>query len=152
MTIDTASAAETREVGRRLGAACAPSQVIGLVGDLGAGKTVLAQGIGAGLCVREPVSSPTFNLAQQYSGRLALWHLDLYRLSRREELDDLSWEELLQARAVIVVEWSDRIAGALPDDRLEIAIADRGGDLRRLTLTATGARSVALLRALREAR
>ena len=74
------SAAETRRLGERLGRRLGPGDVVTLSGDLGAGKTALSQGIGAGLEVSEPVSSPTFALVHEYAGRVPVWHLDVYRL------------------------------------------------------------------------
>lgn len=152
MTIEiaTRNAEETRDLGRRLGALCQAGQVIGLHGNLGAGKTVFAQGVGLGLGVLEPVSSPTFNLAQHYLGAVPLWHLDAYRLASAEDLDDLSWEELLSEPAVIVVEWAERIAAALPEDRLDVHLAATDAETRTARLSACGPRSEALLSELQE--
>src|SRR5262249_49915787 len=100
--------------------------VVCLSGPLGAGKTTLAQGIAEGLGVTEPVSSPTFTLVQEYEGRLPVFHLDVYRLRSLDELWDLSYEDLRADGGVMLIEWPERIAPALPPDRLEIRIAHAG--------------------------
>jgi len=149
-TVTTRSPAETRAWGARLARACEPGQVIALRGDLGSGKTVFAQGVGAGLGVAEPISSPTFNLAQSYVGRLILWHLDAYRLASPEELEDLSWDDLLAEPGILLVEWAERIAAALPPDRLDVSLFDAGDDARRLEIRARGPRSRAALERLQQ--
>jgi tRNA threonylcarbamoyladenosine biosynthesis protein TsaE len=119
-----------------------------LSGELGAGKTVFAQGVGAGLGVEEPVNSPTFALVHEYSGRLPYWHLDVYRLGGAEELIDLSWQELLNGGGVVLVEWPERIQEALPEQRLEIRLAYGDGDTRTITLIPHGERMGALVKEL----
>lgn len=114
---------ETRAFGQVLGELLRPGDVIGLSGNLGAGKTVLAQGIGLGLGVSEVVCSPTFALVHEYAGRVPVWHLDTYRVASLDELADLSWDDLLHGGGVVVVEWPERIEAALPPERLELRLA-----------------------------
>jgi tRNA threonylcarbamoyladenosine biosynthesis protein TsaE len=134
ITIVSHSAQETREVGRALGALLVAGDVVLLAGDLGAGKTELTKGIGSALGVDDVIVSPTFTLARRYPGRVALVHVDLYRLDRVQELLDLGLEEEGDD-AVIVVEWGEVATAHLPGERLEVQIdpidADDGGDDER---------------------
>lgn len=91
-----------------------------LVGDLGAGKTAFTQGFGKALGVADPITSPTFTLAKEYSGRLTLHHLDVYRIEDLEEVRDLALPELLEGDSVTVIEWGDQIIPAIPQNYLEI--------------------------------
>ncbi|MBI3910430.1 MAG: tRNA (adenosine(37)-N6)-threonylcarbamoyltransferase complex ATPase subunit type 1 TsaE [Armatimonadetes bacterium] len=145
MVVETDSAACTRALGEALGRSAEPNTVIGLRGPLGAGKSTLAQGIARGLGVTEPVSSPTFNLVQEYAGRLPFWHVDAYRIRSLDEIIDLSLPELLQGGGVVVIEWSERLARALPADRLEAHLTVLEGDRRRIWLEPLGPRSRDLL-------
>ena len=115
---------------------------------MGAGKTALAQGIGAGLDVEEPVISPTFALIHQYAARIPLWHVDAYRLEGADEAVDLALAELLRGGGALVVEWPERLAPALPADRLDIEICVASGDRRRLVLRPNGARARELVETL----
>jgi tRNA threonylcarbamoyladenosine biosynthesis protein TsaE len=144
LTLETADEAATRAFGERLGRLLAPGDVVCLAGELGAGKTMLAQGIAAGLGVDEPVSSPTFALVQEYAGPAPIYHLDLYRLASLDELIDLGFPELWHAGGVILIEWPERIAPALPPDRLEIHLATHPAG-RHLTLIAHGRRAAQVL-------
>ena len=125
ITVVTHSAAATRAVGR----ACAPllraGDLVLLAGELGAGKTELAKGIGEGLGVDETVVSPTFTIAREYDAVIPLVHVDVYRLDRVQEVFDLALEE--RDDAVTVVEWGDAASSAFPADRLEIALDRAGG-------------------------
>lgn len=150
MRITTRSDEETRRFGECLGRLLRAGDVVGLSGDLGAGKTTLSQGIGTGLGVDEPVSSPTFALVHEYAGRLPVWHLDTYRVGSLDELIDLSWDDLLAGGGVILVEWPQRIEAALPAERLDIALRYVAEDVREMALTPHGARMVALLNQLAE--
>lgn len=110
-------------IGRALGERLGPGTVVALEGDLGAGKTVLARGIAAGLGVRSRVTSPTFIIVQQHDGgRLPLWHADLYRIADAESLEQLGFDEVLRGGGVVVVEWPSRAWEALPSDHLRIFI------------------------------
>ena len=101
--------------GERFGRAAAAPLVVTLAGDLGAGKTTLVQAICRGYGVTEPVTSPTFALVHRYaSPRSAVYHLDLYRLRGPADLTNIGWDEIVEAHALVLVEWPERAAGALP--------------------------------------
>jgi tRNA threonylcarbamoyladenosine biosynthesis protein TsaE len=150
MLIETA--ADMRALGARLGGLAQPGDVIGLVGELGAGKTVLVQGLAAGLGVPPdvPVTSPTFTLVHLIEdGRLPLAHIDLYRLDAAAELDHIGVDEIYRSDAVVAVEWIDRFPEAMPRERLMIRIMVADADGRRqVELEPHGERAAALAAAL----
>ncbi|MGH9178937.1 MAG: tRNA (adenosine(37)-N6)-threonylcarbamoyltransferase complex ATPase subunit type 1 TsaE [Acidimicrobiales bacterium] len=135
----TKSADDTRELGAALATVARPGDLILLSGDLGAGKTTLAQGFGRGLGVGEPIVSPTFVLARLYKGRLPLVHADAYRMESLQEVSDLDLAEFLDEGSVALVEWGDVIAPALPADFLELRLEfGDGDDERQVRLRAVG--------------
>jgi tRNA threonylcarbamoyladenosine biosynthesis protein TsaE len=144
--IDSCSADRTRELGENLGRVLRAGDVIGLSGPLGAGKTCLVQGVARGLGV-DPgvaVTSPTFTLIGEYPGRLPLRHADFYRVESEQRLFEAGFDDLLDGRGVLIVEWFERFPDALPRERLEIAIELAPGgaaERRRLTAAAFGARA-----------
>ena len=153
----TVSVGETRDLGAALAALAQPGDLLLLAGDLGAGKTAFAQGFGAGLGVAEPITSPTFTLAQQYKGRLTMHHLDVYRLDQLGEVAELGLSELLDDEGVVLIEWGDAILPVLPNDYLEVRIGfargdDASDDERLIELRSVGPawghRQVSLLHAL----
>ena len=125
---------ETLELGKRLARGLRPGDLVSLVGDLGLGKTVFARGIAEGLGIDPAeVSSPTFTLVQEYrGGRRPLFHVDLYRLSQAAEAEELGIDELLDAGAVVVVEWGERLPERLRRDALTVRFVDVGEDARRI--------------------
>lgn len=129
MIVRTASAAETRAVGAAIASCLAPGDVVVLGGDLGSGKTTIAQGIGAGLGVTEPVVSPTFAIVREYEGRVPVAHIDVYRLDRVQELNDLGIEEILDGTRVVLVEWGELVAPALAGDGARITVRLRHPEL-----------------------
>jgi tRNA threonylcarbamoyladenosine biosynthesis protein TsaE len=137
-----ASAAETLALGRRLGETAPEAGVLTLAGPLGAGKTVLAQGVLAGLGVPAPHPSPTFTIVRRYvrpgPGRGPVWHVDAYRLGGPEE--DLGWDEVLTGDGLVLVEWPEALASILPGDRLDVSLARQGpsGEERMVRLMARG--------------
>lgn len=109
--------------GRAFGASLEAPAVVALSGELGAGKTTLVQSICAALGVTEPVTSPTFALVHVYRGAATqVFHLDLYRLNSPAELDNLGWDEMLDARAIVLVEWPDRAASRLPSHASQLTL------------------------------
>jgi len=142
---------ETWALGERLGARLSAGDCVALRGDLGAGKTALAQGIARGLGVTEPVSSPTFALVHEYAGRVPVYHLDVWRLRGPEELPDLSWDDLRAAGGVLLIEWPERIEPALPTDRVEAALEWVDAERRRITLRGTGPRAAVAVAGLEAA-
>lgn len=135
---------DMRDLGRRLAALLRAGDLVILAGPLGAGKTTLVQGIGAGLGVRGPVTSPTFVIARVHpplaGGDPALVHADAYRLGSFGEVDDLDLDTDASS-AVTVVEWGTGLAEPLAEDRLEITIEpDQNGDVRTVRINGHGAR------------
>lgn len=127
-----------RRLGARVGGLLRPGDVVCLAGDLGAGKTTLAQGLAVGLGVEEPVTSPTFTIIQEYRGRIPFYHVDAYRLESPEELEDLGLEEYIFGDGVTVIEWAERVASLLPDNYLEVNIQPSQGEGRLVTVKAVG--------------
>ena len=122
-TISSASAEETFALGRVLGEALEEGDVVALVGELGAGKTCLTQGIACGLGVPDDyaVASPTFTLINEYPGRRALlYHLDVYRLAGAQDLEDMGYEDYFYGKGVSVIEWSDKVREILPENALTV--------------------------------
>lgn len=120
-----------RKFGRELGAAAEAGSVIALTGDLGAGKTTLTKAIAEGLGVKEIITSPTFNIIKQYgSGRLPLYHFDVYRITDPDEMYELGYEEYFYGEGVCVVEWADMIDELIPEDavRIDIGYGEREGE------------------------
>lgn len=114
MVFMTSSPAETEGLGERLAAFLKPGQIIAYLGDLGAGKTAFTRGLARGLGVTENVTSPTYTIVNEYlSGRLPLFHFDMYRLSSAEELFDIGWEDYLERGGICAVEWSENVMEAL---------------------------------------
>ena len=148
--IDLATEADTFALGAQLGRAAEPDLVIGLVGDLGAGKTRLSQGIAEGLGIpRSYVTSPTFSLVQEYHGRLWLFHFDTYRLRNVAEFVELGTDEYLTSGGVCLIEWADRVQSVLPVDRLWITLTNTGLTSRRAEFAAYGTSSRSVLNRLR---
>ncbi len=141
-TIDivTRTPDETRTVGAGLAELLVPGDVISLTGDLGAGKTTFVQGAARGLGVGEQVVSPTFVLVREYRGEVPVYHLDVYRLDRLQEVIDLGFEDLLDPSGVIFVEWGDAIDALLPDEHLRVELRTDDGDARRLSFSGRGVR------------
>ena len=134
LTSTTADA--TRALGASLAGAAQAGDLVCLWGDLGAGKTQLAKGFGAGLGVRTTITSPSFVLMAEYAGRLPLFHVDLYRLADATDALAGGLVDDRQAAGVTLVEWPDRLGGALPERRLDVVIEGTGDEPRELTLRA----------------
>jgi tRNA threonylcarbamoyladenosine biosynthesis protein TsaE len=132
---------ETMALGRRLGNLLFPGAVVSLVGQLGAGKThfVRAIALGLGLKQERAVTSPTFVLVQEYQGRLPIYHFDAYRLHAEQEFHDLGAHEYFQGQGVCLIEWGDRVAGALPEELLQVTLTISGATARRFHFEARGA-------------
>lgn len=147
----TRSAAATRALGMRLGRLLAPGDVVALVGDLGAGKTQLVRGACAGARVPAgEVSSPSFAIVATYRGRIPVHHADLYRIADEDELYATGFGDLVGGDGALLVEWADRVPGALPAERLTLRLAHHATapDVRALEIEGLGARHAALARAL----
>lgn len=143
----TRSARETSALGERLGRALSAGDVVALVGELGAGKTQLVRGVCRGARVpASEVSSPSFAIVATYSGRLPIHHADLYRIADYDELFATGFFDLLGGEGALLVEWADRVAGALPSERLTLTLLHdpRKPDVRRIELEGVGERHAAL--------
>ncbi len=148
MILELADEAATLALGARLAAAAAEGGMLFLRGELGAGKTTLVRGLLRALGHAGSVRSPTYTLVESYEvGGRAIHHLDLYRLADPEELEFLGLRELLDGRALCLVEWPERGAGILPAPDLELEL-DYLGSGRRVRLRAHGARGEAMLAGL----
>ena len=134
MEIITASPAQTEAVGEALGKVLTPGTVIAYEGDLGAGKTAFTRGLSRGLGSAEQVTSPTYTIVNEYlSGRLPLFHFDMYRLSSGDDLFDIGWEDYLDRGGVCAVEWSENVADAITAD-ITVRIEKTGEETRRILL------------------
>lgn len=130
------SAEETRALGKRMGEEAQAGDVLALTGDLGVGKTVFTKGIAEGLGVKEPVSSPTFTILQEYrSGRMPLYHFDVYRIGDPEEMDEVGFDDYIYGDGLCLIEWAELISDLMPDHYRQITIEKdltKGFDYRRI--------------------
>ncbi len=133
---------DTFAVGEQIGRQAKPGTLCTLTGDLGVGKTVLTQGIAKGLGIKEYVNSPTFTIVQVYeSGRLPLYHLDVYRIGEIEEMDEIGYEDYFYGEGLCIVEWADLIEELIPKEHMQITIEkdlEKGFDYRRISVRRTG--------------
>jgi len=127
-------------LGHAIGELIEAGDILALWGELGSGKTLLTQGIARGLGVGPEVrvTSPTFTIINEYSGRLHLFHLDLYRISGPDELETLPWQESLFGNGVAVIEWPERLGRLLPADRWDIKLSICGEENREMLICAHG--------------
>ena len=129
---------ETYALGKSLGEAAKPGDVICLNGDLGVGKTVFTQGFADGLAITEPVNSPTFTIVQEYhDGRLPLYHFDVYRIGDISEMEEVGYEDYFFGEGVCLIEWSNLIEEILPDHMTSVTIEkdlQKGFDYRKITV------------------
>lgn len=147
----TADADQTRAMAGALAGTTVAGDLLLLVGEMGTGKTVFAQGLGAGLGVTEQITSPTFTIVHEYPGRLAFHHLDAYRLEFFQEVAELGIAEMLDEPAVMLVEWGDVILPALLAEYLEVRILYGDDDDHRLfSFTPVGSRWMARHRVMDE--
>lgn len=141
VTIDSNSALETLELGRKMGEQARPGSIYTLTGDLGTGKTVFTQGFAKGLGIGEPVNSPTFTVLQEYdSGRLPFYHFDVYRIADPEEMEEIGYEDYFYGEGVCLIEWAGLIEELLPEQRFRIVIEKdlkKGFDYRKITVEET---------------
>ena len=134
MEFITHSPAETEAVGAALGRILKPGVILAYLGDLGAGKTAFTRGLAQGLDCREIVTSPTYTIVNEYlTGRLPLFHFDMYRLASSDDLWDIGWEDYLDRGGVCAVEWSENVDDAM-EEPIYITIEKLGEDARRITI------------------
>lgn len=137
-TVETHSCEETFALGKAFGQKARPGQIFCLEGDLGTGKTVFAQGFGAGLGVKDPVNSPTFTIVSIYEdGRIPLYHFDVYRIADPDEMDEIGYEDYFYGEGVTLIEWASQIRELIPDHAVWITIEkdpEKGDDYRRIEI------------------
>lgn len=138
MEIESFSAEETREIGRKIGADAKPGSVYTLIGDLGVGKTVFTQGVAEGLGIEDCVNSPTFTIMQIYEeGRLPFFHFDVYRIGDVSEMDEIGYEDYFFGDGVTFIEWADLIKEIIPRKHTRISIKkdlSKGFDYRLIEI------------------
>ena len=151
-TLHTRTPSETRRLGERIGRRLQAGDVVLLSGELGAGKTVLAQGIARGMGVTDPVKSSSFVIMNEYDGAsLRLYHADLYRLEDPAQVAELALDELA-SRGVLVVEWPERAGAEMPEERLMVRLAYEGAKGRVIEIEGVGERYGDLAERLRPRR
>ena len=134
MEFITTTPFETEAVGEKLGKVLTPGTVIAYTGDLGAGKTAFTRGLARGLGASDRVTSPTYTIVNEYlSGRLPLFHFDMYRLASSDDLFDIGWEDYLLRGGVCAVEWSENVADAM-ENAIFVCIEKTGEETRKITL------------------
>jgi len=152
LTFITRSHRDTVSLGTSLGRVLEHGSVIGLVGDLGAGKTCFIKGVACGISNvdENEVTSPTFTIVQEYAGEVPLYHFDAYRLSGSEDLEDIGFNDYLGESGVTVVEWADRISSAFPKDCLLINVDIVGENKRSFIFRASGLKHEKILEQLQK--
>lgn len=142
---------ETEKIGYKLGTLLEAGDVICMTGDLGAGKTTMTQAIAKGLGVEEDVTSPTFALIHEYDGRLPVYHFDVYRIQRMEEMEDLGYEEYFYGQGVCIIEWASMIQEIIPPTHLWLDIQHGiEENSREIRIEAKGSRFDSIVKELKE--
>ncbi len=142
MVFQTRSTSETIRLGKRIGRLLIVGDVVALVGELGAGKTQFIKGLAAGVGMGNPayISSPSFTLINEYPGKIPFYHVDLFRLEREKEAEELGLEDYFQGGGITAIEWADKIPFLLPKEMLFIHIAYTGKKTRSLEIVGKGKR------------
>jgi tRNA threonylcarbamoyladenosine biosynthesis protein TsaE len=142
VVIQTKSPSETVRLGKRIGRLLQPREVVALVGELGAGKTQFIKGLAAGVGIGTPtyVSSPSFTLINEYPGEIPFYHVDLFRLEREKDAEELGLEDYFQSGGITAIEWADKILSLLPKELLLIHITYTGKNTRSLEIIGKGKR------------
>jgi tRNA threonylcarbamoyladenosine biosynthesis protein TsaE len=137
--LETKSADETKRVGRRIGKALRQGDVVLLLGELGAGKTCLTQGIAMGMDIKEKhVSSPSFVIIKEYRGKFPLYHIDFFRLQAAKEIELTGYDEYICGEGVTVIEWAEKIEDALPEKYFRIELVVSGKNKRLILFKPVG--------------
>jgi tRNA threonylcarbamoyladenosine biosynthesis protein TsaE len=136
--IESHSPEETFRIGEQLAKEARPGDIYTLNGDLGVGKTIFTKGIAKGLGIEEPVTSPTFTIVQEYeSGRLPLYHFDVYRIGDPEEMEEIGYEDYFYGQGICLIEWAGLIEELIPPEVVRIYIEkdlEKGLDYRRIRM------------------
>jgi len=140
MNFITNTVEETIELGKKIGRGLKPGDIVCIDGDLGSGKTHLTKGIALGLDIDEHITSPTFNIVNEYEGRIKLYHFDVYRVNDPDEIAAIGFDEYIFSDAASVIEWSDYIKELIPDDHIQINIANESETRRNINIQFFGKR------------
>lgn len=139
MIVESFCAKDTKEFAKKMGQEVKAGDVLCLLGDLGVGKTVFTQGFAEGLEIKEPISSPTFTLVQEYEeGRLPFYHFDVYRIADVEEMEEIGFDDYIYGNGVCLIEWANLIEEILPQSLKVITIEkdlEKGFDYRKITIS-----------------
>lgn len=139
----TFSQEETIEIGKALGRILNTGDIVCINGDLGTGKTVFTNGIAKSLGIKEHITSPTFTIVNEYSGRVPFYHFDVYRIADSEEMFEIGFEEYLYGEGIVVIEWADIIKDILPEEVIQVTIKknlDLGIDARIIEIVFNGSK------------
>lgn len=152
LVIETKSSQETRKLGQEIAERLAPGDIVALIGELGAGKTVFAQGLAMGLGVpqRDYVSSPGFTIIKEHKGGFPVYHFDLYRVNNLDEVYDLGYEEYLYGHGVTIIEWAEKMEKLLPEEILRVNISILNESIRRIELIPRGKHYHELVRKIKD--
>ena len=138
MIFESFTPEDTFTIGRKLADTVRPGEIYTLNGDLGVGKTVFTKGLAAGLGITEPVTSPTFTILQEYdSGRLPLYHFDVYRIGDPEEMEEIGYEDYFFGQGICLIEWAELIEELIPEEAIAVYIEkdlEKGLDYRRIRI------------------
>jgi tRNA threonylcarbamoyladenosine biosynthesis protein TsaE len=151
MEIVSTAPEQSFSFGRQLGQLLQEGSVLCLIGDLGAGKTLLVQGIAQGLGLNEEITSPTFTVMNVYEGTIPVYHFDLYRLESPEQLVDIGFDEYTNAGGIAIIEWPDKFPGFMPDSYLRIELIKTGDNDRLIKVSPQGAHHHLLYEELKQA-
>ncbi len=151
MEIVSTAPEQSFSFGRQLGQLLQEGSVICLIGNLGAGKTLLVQGIAQGLGLNEEITSPTFTVMNVYEGTIPVYHFDLYRLESPEQLVDIGFDEYTNAGGIAIIEWPDKFPGFMPDSYLRIELIKTGDNDRLIKVSPQGAHHHLLYEELKQA-
>ncbi|OSB16023.1 tRNA (adenosine(37)-N6)-threonylcarbamoyltransferase complex ATPase subunit type 1 TsaE [Clostridium sporogenes] len=134
---------KTIDIGNFIGGHCNSGDILCLNGDLGAGKTHLSKGIAKGLNIKDNITSPTFNIVNEYDGRLKLYHFDVYRVNDPDEIEAIGFDEYIFGEGISIIEWSDYIEDLIPNEHMDIRInkiPEKGENYRKITINYYGNR------------
>ncbi|AEB76903.1 tRNA (adenosine(37)-N6)-threonylcarbamoyltransferase complex ATPase subunit type 1 TsaE [Clostridium botulinum] len=134
---------KTVDIGLQIGKLTNSGDIICLIGDLGTGKTHITKGIAKGLEIHDHITSPTFNIVNEYQGRLKLYHFDVYRVNDPDEIEAIGFDEYIFGDGVSIVEWANYIEELIPNEYLKVEIKklpELGDNFRKITITCSGNR------------
>lgn len=137
MVFETHCEDETKQAAYEFAKMLKPSDVICMYGDLGVGKSVFVRGIAEFLDIKEPITSPTFTIINEYCGKMPLYHFDVYRISESDEMYEIGYDDYVNGNGVTVIEWAELIEDILPDSYYRVTITkdyDKGDDFRKIEI------------------